>query len=451
MSIAEHIKEHAILDVKKPSQRPLVSVRPADLLAVERGGRMYAVAAGDIAAGYTTELTYGSFSWDMATSSPAAVVGGPTAPQVTTMHKKMRRCIVNDAGERQYYLHPTDSSKKEDGTPATLDGTHGQVMVEVPKFYSCVSLSGSILKFEASEYPRPGLTLDPAFVKDGMEVDYRYYGAYDACFLDATDGLHKSGLNLDNASSLFDLNADKLASVAGAYPLAGATRANFRKLAANRGAFWHQLDFSLFVAVRLLYLIEYQTFYSQNILGAGNTNGGYLASSALQSDSPHTIAGASNALGNGSTNTTTGAGVNVKPGTSFMSYRGIENFFGNCWNFLDGINVNIGVAGTVYWTNDRRKFADDTSVGMQLISSTAPTTSGYISAISPSAFLIASSVVGGSSSTFLTDNWYGSTALNRVVLGGGNAANAAAAGVCAVGANAGSAYADRYIGGRLAG
>lgn len=451
MSIAEHIKEHAILGVKKPSQYPLTSVRPADLLAVERGGRMYAVAAGDIAAGYTTELTYGSFSWNMATSSPAAVVGGPTAPQVTTMHKKMRRCIVNDAGERQYYLHATDSTKKEDGTPANLDGTDGQVMVEVPKFYSAATLTGTILKFEASEYPRPGLTLDPAFVKDGMEVDYRYYGAYDACFLDATDGLHKSGLNLDNASSLFDLDADKLASVAGAYPLVGATRANFRKLAANRGAFWRQLDFSLFVAVRLLYLIEYQTFYSQNILGAGNTNGSYLASSALQSDSPHTIAGASNALGNGSTNTTTGAGVNVKPGTSFMSYRGIENFFGNCWNFLDGINVNIGVAGTVYWTNDRRKFADDTSVGMQLISSTAPTTSGYISAISPSAFLIASSVVGGSSSTFLTDNWYGSTALNRVVLGGGGAVTAAAAGVCAVDTLYGSAVAGRGLGGRLAG
>lgn len=451
MSIAEHIKEHAILDVKKPSQRPLVSVRPADLLAVERGGRMYAVAAGDIAAGYSTDLTYGSFSWDTATASPAAVAGGPTAPVVTTLHKRMRRCVVNDAGVRQYYLRATDSTKKEDGTPANLDGTDGQVMVEVPKFYSAATLTGTILKFEVSEYPRPGLTLDPAFVKDGVEVDYRYYGAYDACFLDATDGLHKSGLNLDSASALIDLNADKLASVAGAYPLVGVTRASFRKLAANRGAFWHQLDFSLFAAVRLLYLVEYQTFYAQAVLGAGNTNSSYLASSSLQTDSPHTIAGASNSLGNTSTNTTTGAGTDAKPGTSFMSYRGIENFFGNCWSFLDGINVNIGVVGTVYWTNDRRKFADDTSVGMQLISSTAPTAGGYISATSPSAFLIASSVVGGSSSTFLTDIWYGSTTLNRVVLGGGGAHYAVAAGVCAVFASFGSTYALRDVGGRLAG
>ena len=55
----------------------------------------------------------------------------------------------------------------------------------------------------------------------------------------------------------------------------------------------------------MLYLTEYGTFASQAQLGAGNTNGSYLSSSDVQTDSPHTIAGASNtAFASASTNGT---------------------------------------------------------------------------------------------------------------------------------------------------
>ena len=393
----------------------------------------------------------GVFTWDSSTVSPHSVEYYPGIQRVTRTHRLMRRCVVGDDGVVKYYLDPSDSTRKLDGSAAVLDGTDGMVMVEIPKYYRRFEEDGPYRTWMTSDLPVPGFTLHPAFIKDGVEVNHRYLGAYDACYWDATDSTYKSGLNLDDLTASLDTANDKLASVAGVYPIVGVTRAETRALAANRGTVWRQMDFALWSAVQLLYLVEHQSFYSQAILGAGNTNGSYLTSSATQTDSPHTIAGASNWLGNGSTNTVSGAGVNAKPGTSFMAYRGIENLYGNCWTWADGINVNVGANGRVHVTNTRAHFADDTSSNMTLISSTAPTASQYVSALAALGdYFIASSVSGGSSATYLTDYWYGSTSSNRVVLVGGSANNAADAGAFALGSGSASSDSNRTFGARLA-
>jgi hypothetical protein len=396
-----------------------------------------------------------SFSWNSATSSPAkAYFDEPV--KLIGAHRNMRRCVINDSGVVQYYLDENDSTKKADGTSATLTGADGMVMVEIPKFYTKRVVSGTVTTWFVSDYALTGYTVHPAFVKDGVEVAKRYYSAYDACAFDVSGSTYISGLNRDNAVSNtpnVDATAttgDKLASVSGIYPMVGLTRAQFRTLAANRGAGWRQLDFSLWSAVQLLYLTEYQSFYSQAILGDGNTNGSYLTQSGTQSDSPHTIAGASNAWGNYSTNGTQ-LSAGAKPGTAFMVYRGIENLYGNCWNWADGINVNVTTNGNVHVTNNRADFADDTSTNMTLISTTAPTTSDYVSAIAAiDNYFIASSVSGGSSTTYLTDYWYGSTSSNRGVFVSGNAADGAVAGAFIVGAVYDSSVAARVLGARLA-
>ena len=390
-----------------------------------------------------------SFSWNSATSSPAkAYFDEPV--KLIGAHRNMRRCVINDSGVVQYYLDENDSTKKADGTSATLTGGDGMVMVEIPKFYTKRVVSGTVTTWFVSDYALTGYTVHPAFVKDGVEVAKRYYSAYDACYLDATDSTYKSGLNLDDLTSSLDLANDKLSSVSGVYPIVGVTRAECRSLAANRGSGWRQLDFTLWSAVQLLYLTEHQSFYSQAILGDGNTNGSYLSSSVTQSDSPHTIAGASNGWGNYSTNGSQPS-AGASPGTAFMVYRGIENLYGNCWNWADGINVNVTTNGNVHVTNNSADFADDTSTNMTLISTTAPTTSDYVSAIAAiDNYFIASSVSGGSSSTFLTDQWFGSTSSNRVVRVGGDATDGAAAGAFAVSAVNDSSLAFRSIGARLA-
>ena len=428
------------------------SLTGAELLPVVQSGATVKASIDQVIDYARQANAIASFSWDSATNTPAAIDGGPTAPVVTIVHEGMKRCVVNDSGVVVYYLSPTDSTKKADGTSANLDGSDGQVMVEVPAFYVRRQVSGTITTWSISAFALPGYTIHPAFVKDGVEVSKRYIGAYDACVFDADASAYISGTNLDDASSLINTGTDKLASVSGVYPMVGLNRGQFRTLAANRGSFWRQLDFTLWSAIQLLYLVEYQSFYSQNITGAGNTNGSYLGSSSSQNDSPHTVAGASNARGNGSTNTTTGAGVSGKPGTSYMLYRGIENLYGNCWTFVDGININVGAAGNVHVTNNRSHFADDTSTNMTLLTNAAATSANYASAIAAlDAYFIPTSVSGGSSSTYLTDYWYGSGSSNRVAFVGGDANYGALAGAFCVYANDDSSVRVRLIGARLAG
>jgi len=392
------------------------------------------------------EPIIGTFTWDSGTSSPAASQTAETT-YIEELHGSMKRCVVSDAGVVQYYLDPTDSTLKEDGGAANLDGTDGQVMVEIPKFYTKREVSGTETTWSISPQNLSGFSVHPAFVKDGVEVDYRYYGAYHASYLDASDGTYKSGLNLDNLS--VDTGADKLGSVSGVYPIVGVTRAECRALAANRGSFWRQLDFALWSAVQLLYLVEYQTFYSQDELGAGNTADSYVSSSSNQSNSPSSIAGRSNSLGNVSTDTTSGASTVTNPPTAFMSYRGIENWYGNAWQWADGI---VKDDADIYITNDRSDFSDVGSpAGHDLVFDAFPNgPDGYIDAIADvDAYFLASSV-SGSSSTYLTDYLFTNSG-TRVVLVGGSADRGAQAGAFYVNAALSSSDAGRSVGARLAG
>jgi hypothetical protein len=394
------------------------------------------------------------FTWDASTASPAAAVVNTVPTLVTNgLYDNMRGCVVSSSGAVNYFLNPTNWSLKLQGGASVLTGADGDVMVEIPAFYYRESRSGSIYNWEISPVELPGFFLHPAFIKDGVRVTHRYYSAYDASVFDVGESEFIGGLNSDDNTARVDLTestGDTLASVKGQYPMVGLKRDEFRTLAANKGTPWRQCDFALWSAVQMLYLVENQTFFSQNVLGAGNTNGSYFSSSADQNDSPHTIAGAGDAIGNGSTDTTSGAGVSAKPGTSFMKYRGIENFYGNCWNWADGINVNVTAAGNVHFTNDRASFADSTASGHTLLTGSLPTASGFIRDLLPvNGFFLSALNAGAGSTTYITDQHFANASSNRVVIVGGSADNGADAGAFAVSSNVVSSGRSRFRGGRL--
>jgi hypothetical protein len=328
------------------------------------------------------------------------------------------------------------------------------VMVEIPKFYYRYERTGAIVSWSISDRPTAGFAVHPAFIKNGVEVNNRYIGAYDACFWDATDSVYKSGTNRDDSTSIIDTANDKLASVSGIYPIVGLTRAETRLIAATRGTGWRQLDFWLLSAVQLLYLIEHGTFYSQNVLGDGNTNvtNAYnIASSTSQTDSPHSVAGKSNSLGNASTNTSTGASSATRD-TAFMSYRGIENWYGNCWNWIDGLNVNVSgvTADGWYVNNNNTQFADDTVTNYARLTTAMPADGFVTDFADVSGAFIPSATTGGSSSTFITDQFFDDdNNTNRVALFGGNADDGAIAGAFYWAVNVASSVASRRLGGRL--
>lgn len=369
---------------------------------------------------------------------------------------------------------------------AVLDGTDGQVMVEILAFYHKYSYKNGWHQHSISYDQLFGYTLHHAFQKNGANVTARYMSAYEGVLYDTTESKYVNGLYLpSNASYQMSFNGttetitsdtlthpftnleagvdkivisgtannnltvgltavtdttittdgnltdegsvacivqvqrdwtgstgDVLGSVSGKVPMNYGTRAQFRAIAANKGTGWRQQSFDLVSAVQLLYLVEYGSWYSRSEIGPGLTDWGSGVWDAWNNINPIERTGLSNGRGNGTWNVSNGVGAKG----SYMSYRGIENFYGHVWKWVDGININSNVP---YVSNTDTQFADGTATNCTALGVTLANTNGYQKTLAQIArgFLPAS--VGGSSSTYITDYYYQSTGWRVARLGGG--------------------------------
>ena len=339
-------------------------------------------------------------------------------------------------------------------------------MVEIPVFWIAYGYSGTTHRWKTANEALPGFERHPAFYKDGAWVANRYIGAYEGSMYDASE----SAMCVD-ASVVSNIYAagDKLCSVSGYRPKTNETRAEFRAMAASRGASWRQQDFYLTSALQLLYLVEYANFNSQSMIGNGLT--GY----ATSPNEPQANAGNSNSIGNAaggsfqavpkwaaSTAKTVGAEViplAVQTGYTYictvagttggaepawpttltdtivdggitwectrtlqyMSYRGIENFYGHLYKYIDGINVNGYIP---YVCNTASQFADDTTTNYVQLKDTGGSgitlgnAEGYIVTLEQTkgGFLPAS--VWGSPSTYVTDYYVPNSGWCLPIIGG---------------------------------
>ena len=148
-------------------------------------------------------------------------------------------------------------------------------------------------------------------------------------------------------------------------------------------------------AIQILFLTEYCTFNTQAVLGRGNDTGGDFGITT----------GQSNSIGNASSGATNN--------DMWMSYRGIENWYVDCWEFIDGLNIQNY---KVFLNQNPATFADDVFTGDYVDSGvTLPAMSAsYIKKITGN-FL--PTAVGGSSSTFVTDGGWSSSAGTLVFFG----------------------------------
>jgi hypothetical protein len=393
---------------------------------------------------------------------------------------------------------------------AVLNGDDGQVMVEIPAFYYKYGYTGTTHTWEISQAPLSGFSLHPAFVKNDVYVAARYIGAYEGVLYDISALRYTNGLQLSAGSTDFvnatgaitrvgeshpftrldvgdkivvagtatnngtftvatagdqtiivsegvnqelavaattietqkDFANDSLCSVSGKTPINDLRRLDARAIAAKRGTGWRQQDYALISAVQLLYLTEYADFYSQSMIGNGLTDwsaGGWVG---WNDYNPIEATGNSNGDGDATANT---SGGDVTTG-SYMTYRGIENFFGHIWKWVDGININANVP---YVSNNDSDFADDTVTNYTALGITLPNTNGWQNTLEQQdrGFLPAS--IGAGSATKITDYYYQSTGW-RVVRLGGSADNGAYAGAFDLHARSASSDVDRHIGVRLA-
>ena len=333
--------------------------------------------------------------WNPTSDTYIRTGGGIANNAHIVVASQMKRCVLQSNGIVAYYLHPTDSTKKADGTAADLSGATGNVMVEIPKFYFKYEWTGTEHHYSISDKLTAGYTVHPAFIKNGVEVAYRYYNAYNV---------------RDNGT--------KLISASGVYPTTNLTRAQFRAKARANGTGWGLVDWNLYFAVQLLYLVEYADFNTQEVIGKGRTS---MSGGSWADGSYFALSGLSNANGNSTANRWDSA---TAYGTNYMTYRGIEHWYGHLWKFVDGVNVQDG---NYYVSNNFSTFADDVFSGDYVLKGTAAASNGYISNFAQDGDGLFPSAVAGSETTFVGDYYYYNSS-NRVVMFGGNALSAGNAG-----------------------
>lgn len=236
------------------------------------------------------------------------------------------------------------------------DGSNGQVMVYQPKFYykvvplkltsqSYEHTGSKILKanYYISDNPLEGFKLHPLFYDgDGNEVAYVYLSAYEGSMLDVSRNAYVN----DNVDTTITYETgDLLCSVYGKKPisekLTGMNMEVFETMANNRGRGWHIDTIKSVSANQLLMLIEFGDFNVQRIIGDGVTditrNPSYNCSSLTGST---TNLGNNSGMADVTVNEINGSTTAYyENGKLSVSYRGVENPWGNIWKCSQGINM----------------------------------------------------------------------------------------------------------------
>ena len=383
-----------------------------------------------------------------------------------TMFGGRKRCNVADDGSIVAWYG--DADYKE-------DGSMGQVMVYQPKFYYLVcpveydpidtGIGYHLRKanYYVSEKPRAGFRLHPAFYDaSGNEIDYFLTSAYEGSIYDASASAY-----LLNDEQVMNTGEDKFSSIAGARPASGSsqnlTRPNIEAMAQNRGTNWHGDLIKQVSAEQMLMLIEMgmmnlQTAIAQGIVSLPWTTGSDTTSSYAAAT------GSTASLGNGTgraEKTTTYEGGVAKEytvdGKTSVCWRGKENFWGNIWKFVYGINIwgNGKMGGGQPYICSDFSFAESKNSGnYEPAGFTVTNANGYISAMGYSTacdWLFIASECLGNSSLPVGDYTYITVNLNgyRIALLGGRWGHGGIAGGFCWTLGNGVGNRARAIGGRL--
>lgn len=354
-----------------------------------------------------------------------------------TMFGGRKRCNVADDGSIVAWYG--DADYKE-------DGSMGQVMVYQPKFYYLVcpveydpidtGIGYHLRKanYYVSEKPRAGFRLHPAFYDaSGNEIDYFLTSAYEGSIYDASASAY-----LLNDEQVMNTGEDKFSSIAGARPASGSsqnlTRPNIEAMAQNRGTNWHGDLIKQVSAEQMLMIIEMgmmnlQTAIAQGVVSLPWTTGSDTTSSYAAAT------GSTASLGNGTgraEKTTTYEGGVAKEytvdGKTSVCWRGKENFWGNIWKFVYGINIwgNGKMGGGQPYICSDFSFAESKNSGnYEPAGFTVTNANGYISAMGYSTacdWLFIASECLGNSSLPVGDYTYITVNLNgyRIALLGGS-------------------------------
>lgn len=330
-------------------------------------------------------------------------VGNPVLHQLLPVQSAMRGVLLDDDGEITAYLPASD------WTTATRDGSTGQVMVEIPKYYRRVTISGNIVDVRISAVPIEGF----------FEVPRHYVGAYEA----ALDRTNLKLCSIVNSSTQYRGGANTAAwddtyrSLLG-MPATNLLLENFRTYARNRkpsSTEWNCDVYWSYREIFWLYTIEYANFNCNEAYNAQPDANGYhqgglgvtnLTLNAWRTHnnySPYIPCGTTDTLGNNSgvVNYTITDANNGTQTVSINRYRGIESPFGHICKMFDGILVKkVDNVYKIFTTDEPSLFSSSDITAYYNIGDIPSTAGWIISIIMGDKAEIMPASVGGSSSTY---------------------------------------------------
>ena len=203
----------------------------------------------------------------------------------------------------------------------------GQAMVFIPKFYIKVA-SGPDSSQNAGKrciwitpYSRAGFHIHPAFVYQNKVMDGFYMGAYEA----SMEG-YPNGDRWDSTGKQRILTGIKACSLPNVhvwnyiFKEEASTACKARNTGTDEQAGWHLQNIYEREAIAILMLLEYGRADVVNVIGGGNTldHGGH----SWTTNNPH------------------GDDYTKKTGATNATWRGLHEWWGNCWESVDGVTTD---------------------------------------------------------------------------------------------------------------
>ena len=210
--------------------------------------------------------------------------------------KDIKPCLLKN-GVVQYYLNRDNYTQKETGGASTINSVSaGDVMVEIPKIGYKMTNDSNYQYIQITDNPNAeGFCYLAHSLDSENDCDKIYIGAY-------------LGFN----------SSSKIVSLSGETPTVNITLTNARTYASNKGTGYQLLSFYPLTLLQCLYVIIYKNLNSQAALGQGYTDASAKANT-------------------GSTNTKPFCYGNPSSGTTHVKFLGIEDFYGNLFQWIDGL------------------------------------------------------------------------------------------------------------------
>ena len=365
----------------------------------------------------------------------------------------LRRCVVSSLANRtvKYYLNPSNSNLKTDGSAATLTGADGDVMVEIPvthwRIDTYTDTNGHLHhRYLVSDKAFPGSAIHPFFYVsgDGQTPRVQYVGAFRSVLCNAA-GTPTATASLSSAPAY--ASGNRFRSLPGYRPHGGATIAQYRAGHAVGGGTNVNTLFGQWMV--LMMAIDANSFNSQTI-STGFTGLSAFSYSALRETGRTRWYG--NATGECLADTA-GADADITAWLSGakkvvqFSWRGIEDPFGSMACFEDGFQKlpsgfwftqstakyslfdAIMTAGETTGVFPPTGYSGDAAAWVYHV---FPTATGFIQSFDHKTFLPLNAS-GASSTTYLCDQIYNDANSGaRVIYRGGQQSAGAAAGIACV-------------------